>query len=410
MTRDPLSVRRLRVTAAAPLASCIGFAARMDDALRTSSRPAEWHGRLVLIRRLRVRAREEWPAHLLARSIEASLLADKAQALPAAHASPDAQAVWFADEASARLALIERLARGKDVSAWFWQRWLPPAADVAQQIAQLFAAPGGPMLAAEERVRWFADVCRAIADLVLIDRVIACCDETQLRWLLPESLLRVMLKAGSDSAGHAAPQADGRREAPRSEPTRFHAPELRSAAQQLARVALQSRPGSLPRALAGAGPNTTELRTEPSSAPEGEGAATEWAGLFFALNLFGQVGRSDADGGWLRDIAAFVRVVADDPLLALLDRLDLRGAVHDGEAKEHCTPAPLRELRLACMRTTRRPLRRVLRRAGHVYLNRTHLTIALRLAAVSLPVRIAGLDIDPGWVASLGRVVRFEYD
>jgi hypothetical protein len=403
MTHGSHSVRRLHVTAAAPLASRVGFAARMEDALRTSSPPAEWKGRLVLIRRLRMRAGEKWPAHLLARRIEATCIADAAYPVPAAHASARAQAVWFADEASARLALIERLALGKDVAAWFWQRWLPPGADVARQIAQLLVAPGGAMLAVEERVRYFADACRAIADPGLIDRVLACCDGAQLRWLLAGSPPRVMRTAGN---GHAESQADGQGEAPRSDPTDSDEAELREIAKQLARAALGSRAGSLPLDLAG-GPHAIDLRTD-KSALEGEGAATEWAGLFFALNLFGHVGRSDA--GWLRDIAAFVRVAADDPLLAVLDRFDLRRGKQVSESNEVCSPAPLRELRLACLRATRRPLRRVLHRAGRVLLSRTHLTIALRLAEVSLPVRIAGLDIDPGWVASLGRVVRFEYD
>jgi hypothetical protein len=403
MTHGSHSVRRLHVTAAAPLASRVGFAARMEDALRTSSPPAEWKGRLVLIRRLRMRAGEKWPAHLLARTVEATWRADPAP-VPAAHASARAQAVWFADEASARLALIERLAAGKDVSAWFWQRWLAPGADVVRQIAQLLVAPGA-MLAVEERFRYFADACRAIADPGLIDRVIPCCDGAQLRWLLPESLPRIMRTAGQGSEGHAESQAGGPSEPPRSDPTDSDEAELREIAKQLARAALGSRSVSLPLDLA-VGSHAIDLRTD-KSAQEGEGAATEWAGLFFALNLFGHVGRSDA--GWLRDIAAFVRVAADDPLLAVLDRLELRGGEPEGESNE-IRPAPLRELRFACLRATRRPLRRVLRRAGCIHLTRTHLTIALRLAEVSLPVRIAGLDIDPGWVASLGRVVRFEYD
>jgi hypothetical protein len=386
------------VAAAAPLASRVGFVARMEDALRTSSPPAGCKGRLVLIRRLRLRAGEGWPAHLLARRIEAAWQVDAAQALPASRAGPDAQAVWFADETSARLALIERLARGADVSAWFWQRWLPPTTDVPSRIARLLVAADGAPLAVEERVRFFEDACRAIAQPELIDRVIACCGVERLKWLLSESLLPAHLQSARRKSHPADSGAEGR-----SEPMFREAdePDLREVARRLARAALGSR--SDPE-----GPGGTDLRTDASPAPAAEGAYTEWAGLFFALNLFRWTGTLAATAGRLRDIAAFLRVAADDPLLAVLERLDSCGDVQS-ESNESRASA-LRELRLACLRATRRPLRRVLHRAGLVHLNRTHLTIELRLAEVSLAVRVAGLDVDPGWVASMGRIVRFEYD
>ncbi len=127
------------------------------------------------------------------------------------------------------------------------------------------------------------------------------------------------------------------------------------------------------------------------------------------LNLSRQVGHQNGfTVDWLRQIAMLLRIDVADPMHAVLDELDHGGAreceAHQGE------PAPLRELRLACLQATRQPLRRVLRRTGRIRLGRTQLIVALPLAGVSLPVRIAGLDIDPGWVAALGRVVRFEYD
>jgi hypothetical protein len=398
MTKGPLSVRRLHVTSAAPLASRVGFVARMEDALRTSSPPSGCKGRLVLIRRLRMRAGERWPAHLLARRIEATWHVDAAQAVPASHAGPHAPAVWFADESSARLALIERLARGRDVSAWFWQRWLPPGTDVARRIAQLLVAPTDTTLAAEERLRYFEEACRAIARPELVDRVIACCNVEQLNWLLPESVLRANLQSVRRNSHPADSGAEGR-----SEPgfTEDDTPEFRAVARRLARAALGSR--SDPE-----GPGGIDRRTEASPAPAEEGAYTEWAGLFFALNLFQWTGTPGAAAERLRDIAGFLRVAADDPLMALLERLGRRG---DGRSESNESRASaLRELRRACLRATRRPLRRVLHRAGRVHLNRTDLTIALRLAEVRLAVRVAGLDIDPGWVVALGRVVRFEYD
>jgi hypothetical protein len=96
-------------------------------------------------------------------------------------------------------------------------------------------------------------------------------------------------------------------------------------------------------------------------------------------------------------------------LLARLDELDLRVRPQATDPNPDAA-ALLRSVRIACLRATRRPLRRVLRRGGRIALNRTHLTVSFRLAEVSLPVRVAGLDIDPGWIAPLARVVRFEYD
>lgn len=48
-------------------------------------------------------------------------------------------------------------------------------------------------------------------------------------------------------------------------------------------------------------------------------------------------------------------------------------------------------------------------RPGLVYTSRTHIDVVMDLADVSLPIRLAGLDQNPGWVPSLGRVVTFTY-
>jgi hypothetical protein len=47
---------------------------------------------------------------------------------------------------------------------------------------------------------------------------------------------------------------------------------------------------------------------------------------------------------------------------------------------------------------------------ARVCLTETHLDIHMPSCAVRLSVRLAGLDINPGWVAWLGRVVTFHYD
>jgi len=46
---------------------------------------------------------------------------------------------------------------------------------------------------------------------------------------------------------------------------------------------------------------------------------------------------------------------------------------------------------------------------GTIYATDTHVELAANLDAISLPVRLAGLDFDPGWVPELGRVVNFHF-
>jgi len=55
------------------------------------------------------------------------------------------------------------------------------------------------------------------------------------------------------------------------------------------------------------------------------------------------------------------------------------------------------------------PATHLLLRRGQLYVTASHVDLALPLEAASLPVRIAGLDFDPGWLPQFGRVVRFHY-
>jgi hypothetical protein len=53
---------------------------------------------------------------------------------------------------------------------------------------------------------------------------------------------------------------------------------------------------------------------------------------------------------------------------------------------------------------------RLLCYAARVYLSSAHLDVVLRLSDVSVALRRAGLDRDPGWLPELGRVVRFHFE
>jgi hypothetical protein len=55
-------------------------------------------------------------------------------------------------------------------------------------------------------------------------------------------------------------------------------------------------------------------------------------------------------------------------------------------------------------------LRRLVRRPALVCATRTHIDLRFDACWVEMKVRLAGLDLDPGWVPWLGRVVSFHYD
>jgi hypothetical protein len=56
------------------------------------------------------------------------------------------------------------------------------------------------------------------------------------------------------------------------------------------------------------------------------------------------------------------------------------------------------------------PVAVLLLRRSQLYVTSSHVDLVLPLDAVTLPVRIAGLDFDPGWLPAFGRVVRFHYE
>ncbi|MCA9968898.1 MAG: hypothetical protein KC425_01720, partial [Anaerolineales bacterium] len=55
-------------------------------------------------------------------------------------------------------------------------------------------------------------------------------------------------------------------------------------------------------------------------------------------------------------------------------------------------------------------LAQLLLRPGRLFVTRSHVDLVLRLDDVSLPLRLAGLDWNPGWLPEFGRVVTFHYE
>jgi hypothetical protein len=55
-------------------------------------------------------------------------------------------------------------------------------------------------------------------------------------------------------------------------------------------------------------------------------------------------------------------------------------------------------------------LRQLINRKGHIAITKTHIDVLFDTAQIDDRIRIAGLDINPGWVFWLARVVQFHYD
>jgi hypothetical protein len=52
----------------------------------------------------------------------------------------------------------------------------------------------------------------------------------------------------------------------------------------------------------------------------------------------------------------------------------------------------------------------LLRRPGRLYVTATHVDLVMSLEDISIPVRLAGLDRNPGWVPAFARVVQFHFE
>ncbi len=176
-----------------------------------------------------------------------------------------------------------------------------------------------------------------------------------------------------------------------------------------------------------------------------EGVATEIAGLFYLINLMTALNIPDAFeevGAW-GILEAIARALlgplpddlATDPVWRVLALLDGRefpplpvGRGSGRGAWDQIPPLPeegrgwergpggegLLRLRLAqglgldpARPEDLPPL--LLLRPGRVHVTSTHVDVVMDLASISLPVRISGLDRDPGWLPAFGRVIQFHF-
>jgi hypothetical protein len=159
-------------------------------------------------------------------------------------------------------------------------------------------------------------------------------------------------------------------------------------------------------------PEDRHTGAAPAPATYVNAVETEWGGVLFLLNAFRRLGldRFDPEDDdpptawrWLHDAGVSLGMPADEPLARFLAEQDLQTAIPRERLAavlhglEHLYaepgPWPLPLAQSAVLRATE-----------------THLDLHLAAPAVDPALRIAGLDLDPGWLPWLGRVVKFHYD
>ncbi|MEU6783125.1 hypothetical protein ABZ912_28365 [Nonomuraea angiospora] len=149
---------------------------------------------------------------------------------------------------------------------------------------------------------------------------------------------------------------------------------------------------------------------------------TGLAGALYLINLFTRPHLHErfaagwrGDPGWplvealARGILAATpppdRTEARDPLWASLRALRARGS----RSPRVTIPTVLGGLADVLAVEPQEVAGELLRRPGHLSITTSHVDLTMPLTAVSIRVRLAGLDADPGWVPVLGRVVAFKF-
>jgi hypothetical protein len=152
---------------------------------------------------------------------------------------------------------------------------------------------------------------------------------------------------------------------------------------------------------------------EVTSVRHGEEIATEWGGVLFLINTLQRLeievrlteAGPDAPSGWrvLLDLALALGLPEDEPIARFLAAQDLETIVPPA-----LLTSPVDEIETLYRPDGPWPL--PLRQPGRLWATETHLDLDLTTIEVDVELRLAGLDLDPGWVPWLGRVVTFHYD
>jgi hypothetical protein len=145
----------------------------------------------------------------------------------------------------------------------------------------------------------------------------------------------------------------------------------------------------------------------------GQEVSTLWGGVLFLINALQRLAVEqvleaagpEAPSGWrlLHDLGMAFGLPEDEPIAAFLAAQDLDTTV---------PPQLLATLvgRIEDLYRLDGPLPLPLAQPARLWATETHLDLDLETKDVDPAIRLAGLDLDPGWVSWLGRVVTFHYD
>ena len=145
-----------------------------------------------------------------------------------------------------------------------------------------------------------------------------------------------------------------------------------------------------------------------------------YAGFFGVIPLLNQLGlrhrcdrlHLDFSAHLLSHIAITFGIPELDPIHQLLTSQDLDSLFRGVEPMTVVTSeviAWIAAMRFWCRRYVGMTIAELIGRPGRFTLTRTHLDIFFEHDQADIRIRRAGLDLDPGWVPWLGRVVLFHY-
>lgn len=422
----------------------------VGDALQMATLPEAASGKILVVRRLplgRIPARAT--SALFALQIEKAMHEVRVQAVP--FDSPGAgaaNAVYFPGQIEVITRLARLHARGAPTAEWFWKTIVPAW--------EAGSARGERWLALLRAAHELPEIALTVA--AIIEEAIEAGAENELLCALPPGLARGWLQM----AGWNAPTPlvetayifalNARHEAivrqwahrwgPASRRLNWLAVVL-AVAEKPARTAdrnLSSRVAALVAEVLRNEPGApVEIALPPRPlVPFIQDETSAFAGLLFLLPILQRLGLEEAlaaqpaliEAGFfaqlLRFIGERVGLPNDDPLAQAFDGFDPIARWPDiwempaPAQVELASPKPRARLNsplLAWHTAVRRWSRRHARmglialicRPGTVALSRTQLEISFPLVDVDIRLRRLALDVDPGWVPWLGKVVRFHY-
>jgi hypothetical protein len=253
------------------------------------------------------------------------------------------------------------------------------------------------------------------------------------RWLAAHALVAVHGPAAAIHADRLIAQLAGSMPLPRQD--RIERPAdrpVRPSLQAMPHIPEGARAKGYPR-LAAAKPAIGGGQAEAAPAEPGW-QPSRHAGLLLVLPALArlEIAEADAEGDLclclLHRIADRLRIRKDDPIRQALPK-----PLPRAQPRSFVAPAAWQGLVLlprridlgreegllaACQLVLARYLRRyarisprrLVRRPALVHATRSHIDLCFDARWVELDVRRTGLDLDPGWVPWLGRVVSFHYD